>query len=86
MGEHKIFLRETNWVDGGEIKEETNWVRKEKLWKKNKNRRQWSWAKSFIWEKIFKDEKGEAGEAERMGKCKGETNRVVGKKRRSKNK
>ena len=26
MGEYKIFLRETNWVYGGEIKEETNWV------------------------------------------------------------
>ena len=57
MGEHKIFLRETNWVDGGEIKEETNWVRKESCEKKN-NRRQGSWAKSFIWEKILKDEKG----------------------------
>ena len=31
-----------------------------------------------MWEKILKDEKGEA---ERMGKCKGETNRVVGKKK-----
>ena len=60
MGEHKIFLREMNWVDGGEIKEETNWVRKESCEKKNK--RQGSWAKSFIWEniKILKDERGEA--------------------------
>ena len=81
MGEHKIFLRETNWVDGGEIKEETNWVRKESCEKKY--RRQGSSAKSFIWEKILKDEKGEA---ERMGKCKGETKRMVEKKRRSKNK
>ena len=30
--------------------------------------------------------KEKQGEAERMGKCKGETNRVVGKKKRSKNK
>ena len=34
MGEHKFFLSETNWVDGGEIKEETNWVRKESYEKK----------------------------------------------------
>ena len=34
MGEHKFFLRETNWVDGGEMKEETNWVRKESCEKK----------------------------------------------------
>ena len=80
MGEHKIFLRETNWVNGGEINEETNWVRKESCEKKN--RRQGSWAKSFIWEniKILKDEKGEAY------KCKGNGIRVVEKKRRSKNK
>ena len=43
MGEQKIFLRETNWVDGGEMKEETNWVRKESCEKKN--RRQGSSAK-----------------------------------------
>ena len=46
-----------------------NWVRKEGY---EKNKRQRSWAKSFIWEniKILKDEKGEV---ERwMGEDKGE--------------
>ena len=66
MGEHKIFLRETNWVDGGEIKEETNWVRKESCEKKKK-RRQGSSAKSFIWEKILKDERGEPGRRRKDG-------------------
>ena len=66
MGENKFFLRETNWVDGGEIKEETNWVRKESCEKKKK-RRQGSSTKSFIWEKILKDEKGEAGRRRKDG-------------------
>ena len=66
MGEHKIFLRETNWVDGGEIKEETNWVRKEKLWKKKKIEDN-EVEPSFMWEKILKYEKGEAGRSRKDG-------------------
>ena len=81
MVQHKFFLRETNWVDGGKSRRRRTKLEKKAV--KTKNRRQGSSAKSFIWEKILKDEKGEA---ERMGKCKGETKRVVEKKRRSKNK